>query len=163
MSDTSLRVLVIRRCTGNTVVISSHISHLRRYFICHFTSDINELLQELHDVAEDRVVRGMKLNDSEVSFISVRTRPSHRLFLHTSRQDLTALYNMLFSDVYPAFLRQADGDVVAVRDAPPPTPPRARAVRASTINSVMDGDEPTELPDLYAALFVCICVVGEEG
>ena len=77
----------------------------------------------------------------------------HSIILLSGRQDLTALYNMLFSDVYPAFLRQADGDVIAVRDPPPLTPQRERAsrlVRSRTINTVMDGDIPSEIDSLYA-------------
>lgn len=45
-----------------------------RYFICHFASDVNELLQAMHDAAEDRVMRGLHIDECEVSAIWVSYR-----------------------------------------------------------------------------------------
>eukprot|EP00698_Gefionella_okellyi_P022495 TRINITY_DN7467_c0_g1_i1.p1 TRINITY_DN7467_c0_g1~~TRINITY_DN7467_c0_g1_i1.p1 ORF type:complete len:360 (+),score=76.03 TRINITY_DN7467_c0_g1_i1:95-1174(+) len=67
-----------------------------RFSVSHLTSDVNELLQSLHDVAEDRVIRGYTLGEAEVKLIT----------------DLTQLYSLLHTDIYPAFIADDGAGVI---------------------------------------------------
>jgi hypothetical protein len=68
-------------------------------------------------------------------------------------QELTQLYSLLHSDMYPVFVRQDDGDVIAVSDAPAPHPPAPpRVVDSEAIDSVMEGETRADADPLYAIL-----------
>ena len=46
-------------------------TELYQYLLCVVVNEVNDILHLLHDTAEDRVIRGEKLIDEEVNYITV--------------------------------------------------------------------------------------------